>query len=48
MPELSEQDSAYLSPSSNEVVYINMLLKHAYQKWYNDCIDAFKNSIYNS
>jgi len=32
MHELSEQDSDYLKLTANEHIYINMLLKHAYQK----------------
>lgn len=47
MYELSERDFEYLKLSANEQIYINMLLKHAYQRWYNDCVDEFKNSIYN-
>jgi hypothetical protein len=42
MYEISEQDSEFLSLTANEHTYINMLLKHAYQKWYCECIDDFK------
>ena len=45
MFEISEQDSDYLKLTANEEVYINMLLKQAYQKWYCQCIDDFKTSI---
>ncbi len=45
MYELSEQDSEFLKLTGSQVLYINMLLKHAYQNGSCDAINAFKSVI---
>lgn len=42
MYELSEQDSDFLGLDAKKHIYMNLLLKQAYQMWYVDSMDECK------
>ena len=45
MYEISEQDSGFLGLDFKKTLYINMLLKHAYQQGYMDSMDECKSIL---
>jgi len=47
MPELSWEDITLLRLNDSWIAYINMLLKHAYKKWYATRISDIQDYLTN-